>query len=460
MVAEIIIKGRIMVKEKTFYKTLLTLALPVAFQSLISIGVNMSDNLMVGGLGQIKFSGVATANMVTVFLMFFIRGVSGGASLMISQYWGKKDIERIRSIFGIIFQICTVFTTAAALLIYFFPGDVMSIFTNNAEVIAAGTPFIRVVCFSYILFCITDSMISMLRCVEVVKISLVISVVTFFMNLLFNYLLIYGKFGFPALGIVGSAISTVIARAIELVIVLIYVFLMEKRVRLKVKDLFRVDGLLYKDFFRYGVPIVAGDLQWGLVGTFKSMIIGRLGPTMISANSITDLVLSLGAIFTSGLSNAACVIIGKTVGVSDYKKTREYSGTIQILFVAVGVIMMAIVFLTRPFALSFYSTFPAETLQTANTMLAIGAITMLGTTYHAACFTGINRGAGDSRFVFKVDMICGWLIVLPLTFLVAFVLGWPLPIVFLFTRIDQCFKWLIALIRLRGNKWIHNVTRS
>jgi Na+-driven multidrug efflux pump len=220
-----------------------------------------------------------------------------------------------------------------------------------------------------------------------------------------------------------------------------------------------VDRLLYRDFFRYGVPIVAGDLQWGLVGTFKSMIIGRLGPAMISANSITDLVLSLGAIFTSGLSSAACVIIGKTVGVSDYKRTREYSGTIQILFVAVGVLMMAIVFLTRPFAVSFYNVSDA-TRTLALQMLAIGAITMLGTTYHAACFTGINRGAGDSRFVFKVDMICGWLIVLPLTALAAFVLGWPLPVVFLFTRIDQCFKWLIALIRLRGNKWIHNVTRS
>jgi putative MATE family efflux protein len=320
-------------------------------------------------------------------------------------------------------------------------------------------------------------MVGMLRCVEVVKISLIIACITLVVNTSLDYILIYGKLGFPAMGVRGAAVATVIARACELLFVLFYVFRMDKRLRLKVRDLFIVERQLYADFFRYGLPILFGDLQWGLVGTFKATIVGRLGPIMVAANSMTEVVLSLGTVFTGGLANAATVIIGKTVGVGDYKKTREYSNTIQLLFLGVGLVMMSLVFALRWLPLSLYQV-SGQTRDLAMIMLAIGAVTMVGTTYHAACFTGINRGAGDAKFVFKVDMICGWLIVLPSMYLMAFVLpgwlqghwpasaitafvmAWQLPLVFLCSRIDQCFKWLIALLRLRGDKWIRNVTRA
>lgn len=181
---------------------------------------------------------------------------------------------------------------------------------------------------------------------------------------------------------------------------------------------------------------------------------------------IVDVVMQLGLIFANGMASAACVLIGKTVGAKDYAKTKEYSRTIEILFAGIGVLMCTLVFFTRSIPISFYTNVSAETKQLADTLLAIGAFTLLGTSYHMACFTGINRGAGDSRFVFKVDMICGWLIVVPFSALAAagYLNGWgaffTLPLVFLCTRIDQCFKWIIAFIRLRGNKWIKNVVRD
>ncbi len=448
-----------MVRDKAFYGTLAKIALPVAFQSVIALSVNMMDNIMVGSLGEIKLSGVALANQVTIFLTFFIRGASGGASVLISQYWGKRDMARIKSVFGIVFQLCLLITGVAVTVIHLFPGAVMGLFTDDGRIIAEGTEFIRIVCFSYLLYCVTDTMVGMLRCVEVVKVSLYIALITLVVNTSLDWILIFGKFGFPAMGVRGAAIATVIARACELVFILCYVFLVDKRLRLRVRDLFIVERQLYFDFFRYGLPILFGDLQWGLVGTFKATIIGRLGPVMVAANSMTEVVLSLGAVFTGGLANAATVVIGKTVGVGDYKKAREYSNTIQVIFFGVGLLMMGLVFALRWAPLSLYRV-SGETRDLAMTLLAIGAVTMVGTTYHAACFTGINRGAGDGKFVFKVDMICGWLIVLPSMFLAAFVFRWPLPIVFLCSRIDQCFKWLIALLRLRGDKWIRNVTRA
>ncbi len=448
-----------MVKDKDFYKTLARLSLPVALQQLISLCVVMLDNVMVASLGDLALSSVSQANQVTVFFTFIVRGVSGGAALMISQYWGKKDVERIKQIFAVIFQVTGFIAVAVNIFVFFCPELVLRFFTNDADIIASAQGYIKIVSFSYLLFALADTFAAMLRCVEIVKITFVVSVMSLFVNLFLNYSLIGGNFGFPALGIEGAAIATVIARGLELVIVMIFFFCIQKRIPAKPLDLFKVDKLMYRDYAKYGLPILVGDVQWGMVGVFKSVIIGRLGVSMISAANIADTIMQLGLIFSNGLASAACVVIGKTVGVKNYDLTRKYSTTIQIIFVGVGVFMSSMVFLLRNPFVSLYDV-SSETSTLAARLIAIGAITLLGTSYHVACFTGINRGAGDSKFVFKVDMICGWLVMLPLSFLTAFVFKAPLPVIFIATRIDQCFKWIVALIRLKGDRWITNIVRE
>jgi len=462
-----------MVKDKNFYKTLLLIGLPVAFQSLISLSVVFLDNVMVGNIPEnteIVFSGVAQANAITTLFAFFIKGLSGGSALLISQYWGKKDLEKIKTVFSIIFTIGLSLAAVITTLIFFFPKGAMSIMTSNADVKSAGAQYIQIVCFSYIFYILTETFVTMLRCVEIVRVSLYVSVVSFFVNLTGNYLLIFGNesLHIPAMGIKGAALATVIARIIEFLIVMTFTFKIQKRIIIKIKDLFRYEKIMWLDYIKYGLPILAGDTQWGFVGFFKAIIIGRLAKEMMSANGIAEVIMSLAGIFTAGLGSAACVIIGKTVGAKEYDKTRKYSNTLQILFAAFGIVMCTALFFARTPLVSLYEIlsrnnisggFEQATKDLAKVFIGIGSFTLLGTFYHATCFTGINRGAGDSKFVFKVDMICGWLVVLPLTFLSAIVFGLPLPLVFLSARIDQCFKWIIAFFRLRGNKWIRNVTR-
>lgn len=457
---------KILTKDKSFYKTLLIIALPVALQQLISLAVVMLDNVMVGSLGDVSLSAVSQANQVTVFFTFFVRGISGGAALLISQYWGKKDTGRIKQIFSMTFVTTLILAGVVTVFVFFCPSLVVKFFSNNNDILSEATDYIKIACFSYIFFAISDTFIAMLRCVEIVKITFVISIVSFFTNLGGNYVLIFGKLGLPAMGVEGAALATVIARAIELIIVMIFFFKVQKKINVKPKDLFFAEKVMWKDFFKYGVPVVIGDVQWGLVGVVKAVVIGRLGLEMMAAVSITDVVMQLGLIFANGLAAGACVIIGKTVGTNDYAKTREYSRSIEIIFATVGVIMGLGIFFLRAFPVSLYSEISEQTRALAMQLLGIGAFTLIGTSYHMACFTGINRGAGDSRFVFKVDMVCGWLVVIPLTVLVAvgYLNAWAplftLPLVYLCTRFDQCFKWLVAFTRLRGNKWIKNVTRD
>lgn len=456
----------ILTKDRSFYKTLLVIALPVALQQLISLAVVMLDNVMVGSLGDVSLSAVSQANQVTVFFTFFVRGISGGAALLISQYWGKKDTGRIKQIFSMTFITTVALAGTVTLFVFFFPSLVVKFFSNNSDILSEATDYIKIACFSYILFAVSDTFIAMLRCVEIVKITFVISIISFFTNLGGNYILIFGKFGFPAMGVQGAALATVISRFIELSIVMVFFFMIQKKIDVKPKDLFFAEKIMWKDFFKYGIPVIIGDVQWGLVGVVKAVVIGRLGLEMMAAVSITDVVMQLGLIFANGLAAGACVIIGKTVGVNDFKKTKEYSRSIEIIFAVVGIAMGLLVFFARSFPVSLYTEISDETRALAMQLLAIGAISLMGTSYHMACFTGINRGAGDSRFVFKVDMVCGWLVVIPLTVLTAvgYLNSWApfftLPLVFLCTRIDQCFKWIIACIRLRGNSWIRNVTRD
>ncbi len=442
------------------------IALPVALQQLISLAVVMLDNVMVGSLGDISLSAVSQANQVTVFFTFFVRGISGGAALLISQYWGKKDTGRIKQIFSMTFITTVILAGTVTLLVFLFPEAVVKFFSNNDLILSEASSYIRIACFSYILFAISDTFIAMLRCVEIVKITFIVSVISFFTNLGGNYILIFGKLGLPAMGVRGAATATVIARGIELIIVMIFFFKGQKKLDVRPKDLFYAEKNMWKDFFRYGIPVIVGDIQWGLVGVVKAVIIGRLTVEMMAAVSITDVVMQLGLIFANGLAAGACVIIGKTVGVNDFAKTKEYSRSIEIIFAIVGVLMGALVFTLRFIPVSLYTNVSDQTRSLAMQLLAIGAVSLIGTSYHMACFTGINRGAGDSRFVFFVDMICGWLVVIPLSALSAagYLNAWDplftLPLVYLCTRIDQCFKWIIAFIRLRGNKWIRNVTRD
>jgi Na+-driven multidrug efflux pump len=265
--------------------------------------------------------------------------------------------------------------------------------------------------------------------------------------------------GFPALGVTGAAIATIIARIVEMGIMWYYTFYKQKRLDIKPRDLLKGEGWLWRDYARYGLPVGVGDTQWALIGLIKAAFIGRMSQMFVAANGYTSTLLNLGTVFTFALSGGACVVIGKTVGAKQYDKTREYSNTIQIMFFVIGLIMSGFIIAVRnPFIALFSPTDEASAL--ASAMSFIGAITLIGTSYHAACFVGINRGAGDSRFVMWVDMICGWGVVLPSMALAIFVFKWPPEIVFFLTRVDQCYKWIIAFIRLRGDKWIQNVTRD
>lgn len=457
--------GQNVIRDREFYKTIFRISLPAAFQALVSFLVVVADDIMVSKLsgGASAQAAVTQVNSLTAFYTATLTGLVSGSSVLIAQYWGKRDMMRIRKVFSIVFWICIMTALVFTFVARLFPDAVTGLVISAKETQVSGLAreYLRIACLTFLPYAVTTSLIGMLRSIEVVKITLVTTVVALALNISLNALLIFGLCGFPALGVSGAAIATLITRIVEMAMVVAYTFCIQKQLAIKPKNLLEIDRTLARDYARYGLPVGLTDMQWSLIGILKSAIIGQMGVAFMAANSIASSMANLGTMFTFALAGGACVVVGKAVGKGDYDAAREYSKTIQLMFLMIGIAMAALVFALRvPFTRLYGSAKDPEVYSLATTMIAILAVTLIGTSYHASCFIGINRGAGDSRFVAMVDSICGWLIVIPATALCAFVFKAPLPVVFLATRVDQCFKWVIAMLRLRGDKWIRNVTRE
>ncbi len=454
-----------MIRDKQFYRTMLRIALPVAFQSLLSFLVVLADDIMVSSMpnGTAALAAVSQVNAVSAFYTATLLGLVGGSGVLISQYWGKKDTNRIKMIFSIVTMLCLSVAALFVILLLLFPDTVigMVIKANDLQTMKMAGDYLAIACLSYLPFALTAALTGMLRAMEVVRATLYATIISLLTNVGLNYVLIFGRLGLPAMGVRGAAIATLAARLVELVIVWVYTFKVQKSIDLSPRDLVRTEKWLVLDYIRYGLPVGITDMQWSLIGMLKAVIIGQMGRVFAASNSIASAMANLGTMFTFALAGGASVVVGKAVGAGEYDKAREYSKTIQILFFIIGLFMAGIVYFLRvPFTMLYGSAREPEVFSLSTAMISLLSVTLIGTSYHASCFVGINRGAGDSRFVAMVDMICGWLIVLPVTALAAFVFKAPLPIVFLCTRIDQCFKWIIAFMRLKGNKWIKNVTRG
>lgn len=457
--------GQNVIRDREFYKTIFRISLPAAFQALVSFLVVVADDIMVSKLsgGASAQAAVTQVNSLTAFYTATLTGLVSGSSVLIAQYWGKRDMMRIRKVFSIVFWICITTAVVFTFFARLFPGVVtgLVISAKETQVSELAREYLRIACLTFLPYAVTTALIGMLRSIEVVKITLVTTVVALALNISLNALLIFGLCGFPALGVSGAAIATLITRIVEMAMVVAYTFCIQKQLAIKPKNLLEIDRTLARDYARYGLPVGLTDMQWSLIGILKSAIIGQMGVAFMAANSIASSMANLGTMFTFALAGGACIVVGKAVGKGDYDAAREYSKTIQLMFLMIGIAMAALVFALRvPFTRLYGSAKDPEVYSLATTMIAILAVTLIGTSYHASCFIGINRGAGDSRFVAMVDSICGWLIVIPATALCAFVFKAPLPVVFLATRVDQCFKWVIAMLRLRGDKWIRNVTRE
>ena len=448
-----------MVREKSFYRSLMLLSLPIAAQNVLTYLVGLADNLMISRLGEAAVSGVYVANQLMTLLQMFVTGVSAALTVLAAQYWGKQDTRSICSVTGIAFRFAC---GAGALLFLFaavFPQTAIGLFTDDPAAAAAGTEYIRIVAFSYLPFCITGVLIAALRSVEIVRIGTVSAFVSLLINVLLNWVLIFGHCGAPVLGLRGAAWATLIARLCALALVIVYLLRRDKTLRPQMRDLLMPGSLFTRDFLRYGLPVIAGDLLWGLNLSAQGAIVGRLGAVSIAAVSIANTVFSIVTVGLYGTRDASSVLIGKTVGAGDIPRVKAYAKTLQILYVLLGLLTGALVFAAQFVIPRLYHGMEAQTLSTANQLLRVLSVTVIGTAYQMSALTGIVRAGGATRFVLINDMIFVWGVVIPSAMIAAFWFGAPTWVVFACLKCDQVLKCAVAVVKVNRFDWIRDLSK-
>ena len=449
--------SRSMLKDRQFLKTLVTLMLPMVAQNLITLAAQMMDSLMLGRLGQIELSASSLANQPFFIFNLLIFGMASGSSVLNAQFWGKRDIRSIKIVISICLKVALTVSIQLGAAVMFFPETVMRIYTDDPQIIAAGSEYLRIIGWCYFFFGLSNTLLTTIRSVGIVRIAVIDSVFSLVCNSGLNYLLIFGNFGFPKLGIQGAAIATVIARMGEAVIVLVYILVIDRKLQFKLRDFWKFDVGLLKNYLKNGLPVAFNEVFWSVGVSIQSMIMGRLGASVVSASQIASIVQQFSSVLIFGVANAAAIIIGNDIGAGKMERARERVTWFRIIGVLLGILASGIILGLSGPVVSFYNV-PDETKQLAIEMLRVLAVIVLFVAQTGIGVVGLLRGGGDPRFALFVDLAGLWLVATPAGLLSAFVFKAPVLVVYACTKLDEPVKLLMLAWRMRNHRWMRDVT--
>ena len=448
-----------MVRDRSFYGSFLTIMLMLVLQQVITLSVNLADNIMLGAYSEVSLAGVAAVNQIQFIYQQILTAAGEGIVIVGSQYYGQGKTEPIRIITATAMRFALIIMAGLFLVTGLAPHLLLSAFTNDEMIIREGMVYLRIIRFTYLFFAMTQILLGSLRSIGTVYIALLLSVWSFIVNCAINYTLIYGHFGAPELGVTGAAIGTLIARISEFFILAFFVFKKESVLRLKPGFILQKSRYLSRDYFRVMLPSMLISALWGLNTATQNAILGHMTPRAIAANSVASTQFLLVKSMAVGTSSATAIFIGKAIGEGDKKKLEQYSHTLQVLFVFVGLVSGCILFFIRGPILSLYRLEP-ETRQMADQFLMILTIVIITMSYQMPTNNGIIRGGGDSAFVMKMDLISIWGIVIPFSFFMAFVVKASPAVVICCLNADQVFKCIPAFIKANYGHWAKKLTRE
>ena len=446
-----------MFKDRAFLRTLATLMIPMVAQNLISLAAQMMDSLMLGKLGQIELSASSLANQPFFIFNLLIFGMASGSSVLNAQFWGKGDVRSVKIVISICLKVALTVSILLSAAVMVFPETVMKIYTNDPEIIKAGVSYLRIIGWCYIFYGLSGTLLTTVRSVGIVRIAGVDSVFSLICNITLNYILIFGHLGFPAMGIRGAAIATVITRMGDAAIVLFYILFMDKKLRFKVRDILDFDGTLLKNYLKNGLPVAFNEVFWSVGVSIQSMVLGRLGADVVSASQIASIVQQFSTVLIFGVANAAAIIIGNDIGAGKMEQAQLRVKWFRIMAVVLGIFAAGLVLLiARPVVR--FNNIPEETKELAIQMMRILALMVFFISQTGIGVVGLLRGGGDPRFALFVDLAGLWLFATPAAILSAFVFHAPVLVVYLCTRMDEPIKMLMIAWRMRNNKWMKDVT--
>lgn len=449
---------RMSLEDKRFYSHVFRLVMPMAVQNLINVGVTSTDVIMLGKVGETALSGVSLANQVYFILSLLYFGVTSGACVLTAQYWGKKDTRTIEKVMGISFRISILAGIVFAAAAFFFSRQLMRIFTADEAVIAAGVSYLKIVAFSYVLSAFTNVYLNIIRSIEQVVIATIVYGTSLIANIILNAIFIFGLLGVPAMGAAGAALGTLSSRALEVVIVVYYAVRINHVVKIKFKDWFVRDHVLAKDFFTYAFPVLLNEIAWGAGMAAISAIVGHLGSSAVAAHSVAQVCRQLSMVIGFGISSATAIMIGKAIGEKKEELAREYGRKFVKISIVCGIGGGLLILMISPFVRNMLNLTPlAKSYLTV--MMLIMSYYVVGQAVNTTLIVGVFRAGGDTRFGLVLDVGVMWLCSILGAIIGAFVIGIPMPWVYILLCSDEIIKIPFSIYRYKTYKWLKNVTR-
>ena len=452
--------------EPKFYKGVFALALPIALQSLISIGVNMLDTIMVGSLGENALSATSLANSFISIYHIFCMGLGMGASVLVSRYWGMKKAadgheeeagHALKQTVCLMLRITVGLAALFALATLLMPSLLMKMYTSDEEIIRLGDIYFRWSIITY--FFLGTSLVStiVLRSVGQVRLPLYVSIGAFFVNLGANYAFIFGKFGAPRMEVAGAALGTLIARLFEAIMIVGYLFFVDKKIQFRVKDLFMKTSSLIGEYIRISIPVLISDAILAIGNNSVAMVIGHLGAAFVAANAITSVTQQLSTVVIQGVSQAGAIVTGQTLGLGDKKKTMQQGWMFLGLGFALGALSAIFILAVSKPIISTYNV-SEETVNIAGQLMAAISLIIVFRATNSIMTKGVLRGGGDTKMLMLADNIFLWVLSIPFGILAGFVFHWPAFWIYVALKSDDIVKTVWCVIRLRSEKWIKKIS--
>ena len=448
---------KLFVKDVEFYKKAATIAIPVSLQSMITIGVNLMDSVMVGSLGDTALSAVGQANQFVTLYHICCMGIGMGASVLTSRFWGMKDIESLKKTVTIMLRFCLSLGLIVFMLpTIFVPDKIMWVYIKEEPVIQEGIRYLAYMVPCFLLLGLSLTCTIVLRSVGQVKIPLYTSIGAFFVNVGCNYIFIFGKLGAPAMGVAGAGLGTLFARLFEFLVICGYFFLVDRKISYRIKDLFGECKSLLKDYFTISLPVFVSDTLLALGNSAVAIVMGRIGTNFVAANSITMVTQQLSNVLIQGICHAGCIMTGHTLGEGEVEKAQDQAWTFLSLGTIVGIVAGGIILIISRPVISLYDVEEVTKAIARQQMFAISFIVVFQS-MNSILTKGVLRGGGDTVFLMAADILFLWVASIPLGALAGLYFHLDAFWIYFFLKIDQIIKAVWCVFRLNSRKWIKKI---
>lgn len=446
--------------DKAFSRNVLIVALPMVLQQLLEASLHIVDGLMVSVLGDVAYSAVTQANRFTFLFNLFSFGACTGSAIFLSQFWGARDIKRMRWSMGLSMGFALVIAAlfmGAGLL---FPRQIVACFLQPGESFELAVKYLRVVAPGYLFTCISGVYATTIKTAEKTYLPMLAGMLGIVCNTVMNYLLIFGKLGFPALGVEGAAIATVLSAFVTMAVNVYFAYSKNLPAGAKPSEWLCPDKAFISKYIKTTIPVVFNEGLWALGTTMYSVFYGRMGDTAVATMGICNTINDLVWVAIFAMMNAAAIIIGKTLGTGDKEKAYLYSKRMiagsMVAGVALGIVLIAL----RWPLVNIFSGLSYDVRDKAQFILLLGAVTIWFRAFNTINIVGVLRSGGDTVFSLMLDVGCLWVISVPAVGLAALVFHWPLEYVYLCTILEEVVKMAIGVPHFRKKQWMKVFTET